>query len=419
MNQMNWAGNIAYSTGNVHYPTTVEQVQEIVRNCTKVKALGSRHSFNRIADSTENLISLNAFDKVISINESCQAITVEGGMRYGELAPYLQEKGYALHNLASLPHISIAGACATATHGSGFNNGNLATAVSALEFVNAAGELVSLARDNDGEQFKGAAVNLGALGIMTKLTLDLQRTFNIKQVVYRNLPMGELEDYFLDIMSSGYSVSLFTTWKNSNIDQVWIKHLDEGNTMAAAREFFGATLAKQHLHPLEELSAEHATEQMGIPGYWYERLPHFKMGFQPSAGAELQSEYFVRMECGYEAIRAIEQLQEKITPYLFVSEIRAIAADDLWMSPCYKKACVALHFTWKQEWDAVRKLLPLIEKVLAPFDPQPHWGKLFTMAPGVLQSRFSKLADFKQLVYEYDPEGKFRNDFLAHNLYNS
>jgi xylitol oxidase len=416
--QTNWAGNITYSTDQVHYPESVEQVQETVRSLSKIKGLGSRHSFNTIADSPENLISLQYLNQVVALDRSGHTVTVEGGMRYGELAPYLQQQGYALPNLASLPHISIAGACATATHGSGIYNGNLATAVSALELVNAAGDIVSLSREKDGELFKGAVVNLGALGIVTKVTLDLQPTFNMKQVVYRNLPMGELEKNFLAVMSGGYSVSLFTTWRNRSINQVWVKSVDGDNASVAAPEFFGATLATQHLHPLEELSPENATAQMGIPGAWYERLPHFKMGFKPSAGAELQSEYFVPVEAGYEAMMALEKLHDKIGLYLFVSEIRAIAADELWLSPCYKKACIAFHFTWKQEWEVVRHLLPLIEEVLTPYNAQPHWGKLFTMDPAVLQSRFEKLADFKEMTHQYDPNGKFRNAFLAKYFYS-
>ncbi|WP_347156693.1 FAD-binding protein [Pontibacter chitinilyticus] len=418
MDQTNWAGNILYSTDRIHHPETVEQVQEIVKGCRHIKALGSRHSFNRIADSTTDLLSLQALNKVVALDKAAQTVTVEGGMRYGELAPLLQEHGFALHNLASLPHISIAGACATATHGSGIHNGNLATAVTAIEFVNAAGDLVELSRDKDAAVFPGAVVNLGALGIVTKLTLRLQPAFDMHQVVYRNMPMQALERDFVAIMSAGYSVSLFTTWKNNTINQVWIKHQDTGSTSTEiAIHFHGAILATDNLHPLEELSAEHATAQMGIAGVWYDRLPHFKMGFQPSAGKELQSEYYVPVECGYEALQAIAALHEQIAPYLFVSEIRTIAADDLWLSPCYQQTCVAFHFTWKQEWRIVETLLPLIEEALRPYQAQPHWGKLFTMVPAELQSRIGKLADFKQLVQRFDPEGKFRNAFLSETLY--
>jgi xylitol oxidase len=415
----NWAGNLEYSTGNVHYPKTVEQVQEVVKKCNKLTALGSRHSFNKIADSTENQVSLQEMNKVVSLNKAANTVTIEGGMRYGELAPYLHENGYALHNLASLPHITVAGSCATATHGSGVKNGNLATGIAAIEFVNAAGEVISLSK-KDGEQFQGAVVGLGALGVVTKLTLDLQPTFNMKQYVYRNLPMGELEKNFNAIVSSGYSVSLFTDWKNKNINEVWVKsRVEAGETSAAAPELFGATPATQNMHPVEGQPAENCTEQMGVAGPWYERMPHFKMGFKPSAGKELQAEYFVPVEHAYEAMMAMEKLHEKITPHLFISEIRTIHEDNLWMSPCYKRNCVALHTTWKQEVDIVMNLLPLVEEQLAPFNARPHWAKVFTMSPSVLQSRIEKLSDFKQLVKQYDPNGKFRNDFLNTNLYTS
>ena len=417
----NWAGNLEYSTSNVHYPETVDDVQGIVKKCSKLRALGSQHSFNTIADSTENQVSLKRLKKVVSLDKGANTVTIEAGIKYGELCQYLHENNYALHNLASLPHISVAGSCATATHGSGVKNGNLATAVSAIEFVNAAGDVVVLSAKKDGEQFYGAVVGLGALGIVTKVTLDLLPAFNMQQVVYRDLPMKELENNFNAIVSSGYSVSLFTDWKNKNINEVWIKsRVEEGSDpVEFASEFYGARLATKNMHPVEDQSAENCTEQMGVPGPWFERMPHFKMGFTPSTGKELQAEYFVPIEHAYEAIMAVEKLHEKITPHLFISEIRTVAADNLWMSPCYKKACVAIHTTWKQEWDTVINLLPLMEEQLAPFNPRPHWAKLFALAPAVLQSRIEKLADFKQLLNQHDPKGKFRNEFLDANLFGS
>jgi len=415
----NWAGNLRYSTGNVHYPNTIGEVQDVIKKSQKLTALGSRHSFNTIADNTENQVSLSHFNKVVSLDKLAGTVTVESGMKYGELAPYLHENGFALHNLASLPHISIAGAVATATHGSGIKNGNLSTAVLGIEFINAAGELVNLTKKNDGDKFNGAVVALGAFGVVTKLTLELQPTFNMKQVVYRNLAMSELEKNFNEIMGSGYSVSLFTDWKNKNINEVWVKSKVENENDAARPELFGAKLSQQNLHPIETESAENCTDQMGVPGPWYERMPHFKMGFKPSAGKELQAEYFVPIEHAYEAMTVFEKLTEKITPHLFISEIRAIAADDFWMSPCHKKTCVALHTTWKQEVEAVMQLLPVLEEQLAPFEARPHWAKLFTMSPSVLRSRYEKLNDFKQLVSQYDPNGKFRNEFLATNIFGS
>ncbi|MFN8354142.1 MAG: FAD-binding protein [Spirosomataceae bacterium] len=415
----NWAGNLQYSTDNLFLPKSVEEVQEVVKKCTKLRGLGSKHSFNSIADSTDNQLSLQALNKVVALDKAAGTVTVEGGMRYGEVCEYLHQNGFALHNLASLPHISIAGACATATHGSGIKNGNLATAVRGIELVNAAGEVISLTQANDNEQFLGAVVGLGGLGIVTKVTLALQPTFQMKQVVYKNLPMKELEANFNTIMSSGYSVSLFTDWSNQNINQVWIKSKVEATDTPPAADFYGATLSAKNLHPLEDHSAENCTEQLGVPGPWYERLPHFRMGFTPSSGKELQAEYFVPLEHAYKAIMAIEKLHEKVTPHLFISEIRAIDADELWMSPHYKQPSVAIHFTWKPDWPAVKQLLPLIEEQLAPFNGRPHWGKLFTLAPSVLQSRIQKLTDFKALMSHHDPEGKFRNAFIDTHLFGS
>ncbi|MCA0229971.1 MAG: FAD-binding protein [Bacteroidetes bacterium] len=414
----NWAGNLTYSTENLHIPKNVGELQEAIKKCKKVRALGTKHCFNAIADSKENQISTEAFNKIIGLDKEKNTVTVEAGIKYGEMCKYLDDNGFSLHNLASLPHISVAGACATSTHGSGIKNGSLATAVSAIELVNGKGEVVSLSREKDGEEFGAAVVNLGALGIATKITLDVQPTFKMKQVVYQNLPMSALEKNFEAIMSGGYSVSLFTDWRNKNVSEVWVKSKAE-DMKEVAPEFYGAKLATKNLHPIEALDPVNCTDQMGVEGPWYERMPHFKMGFTPSSGKELQSEYFVAFEHAYEGFMAIEKLNEKVAPHLFITEVRAIAADELPMSPFYKKTCVAFHFTWKQEVEAVMALLPEIEEALAPFAPRPHWGKIFTLKPAVLQSRIEKLADFKKIMEKHDPEGKFRNEFIETNLFGS
>ncbi|MEP7317366.1 MAG: FAD-binding protein [Panacibacter sp.] len=414
----NWAGNLEYSTSNVFYPTSVEEVQELVKKYSKFRSLGTRHCFNRIADSKDNLISLKEMNKVISLDAKARTVTVESGIKYGELCPYLHEKGFALHNLASLPHISVAGSITTATHGSGVKNGNLATAVNALEIVTANGNIVKLSREKDGEKFLAAVVGLGALGVITKVTLDLQPAFMMRQHVYEKLPLAQLKEHFEKIVSAGYSVSLFTDWQSESINEVWIKsRVDNDTDYTSVSEFFGAKAATKNMHPIAELSAENCTEQMGVPGPWYERLPHFKMGFTPSSGKELQAEYFVPMRHAVEAILAIQRLGKQTGPHLFISEIRTIAADDLWMSPCRNQQSVTIHFTWKQEWDAVSKLLPVIEKVLAPFNARPHWGKLFTISPKVLASRYEKMSAFKKMITEYDPQGKLRNDFINTNIF--
>lgn len=412
----NWAGNIEYSTGQVHYPRHVEEVQHLVKQLPKYRALGTRHCFNRIADSNAHLISTRDLNKVIAMDTTTRTVTVEGGIKYGELAPYLDGKGYALHNLASLPHISVAGSITTATHGSGVNNGNLAAAVTALELVTASGEVKHFSKEKDGDAFNGLVVGLGALGIITKVTLAIQPRYLVKQNVYEQLPVTQLKTNFEKIMAAGYSVSLFTDWKTDKINEVWVKsRVDQDGEPAG--ELYGAKAATKNLHPIAANSAENCTEQMGVPGPWHERLPHFKMGFTPSNGEELQTEYFVPFRQGMEAFSAVARLGRQISPHLFISEIRTIAADSLWMSPCRNQDSMTIHFTWKPDWPSVSRLLPVIEKELAPFNARPHWGKLFTMEPATLQQHYEKLHDFKHLAASLDPESKFRNEFIAHLLY--
>ncbi|NIJ55287.1 xylitol oxidase [Dyadobacter arcticus] len=418
----NWAGNLEYSTEKLDQAKTLSQVQEAVKKYGKVKVLGTRHCFNNIADTRDQFISLVGAEEQIVLDEKNKTVTVNSGLKYGALSPFLHKKGFALHNLASLPHISVAGACATATHGSGEKNGNLATAVTAMEMVSAKGDVLQLSKDKYGEKFNAAVVNLGALGVVTKVTLKMEPTFLMGQYVYENVPLDQLKDNFDKIEGSGYSVSLFTNWASKDITEVWVKYkMDKSKSTKTQpdNEFFGGKLATKNLHPIPELSAENCTEQMGVAGPWYERMPHFKMGFTPSSGKELQTEYFVPRQHAVDAIMAVSRLGSQITPYLFTSEIRTIAADDLWMSPAYKQDSVAIHFTWKQDWPAVSKLLPIIEKELSVYNIRPHWGKLFTISPEILEKRYDKMAEFRALAMEYDPKGKFRNDFLNLNVFKS
>lgn len=409
----NWAGNYSYSATRWHYPETIKDIQKLVRSSRKLKVLGSRHSFNGIADSPEDLIALDHFEHVLEFDHKRHTVTIDAGRTYGQLCPQLHRAGYALHNLASLPHISVAGACATATHGSGEGNGNLATAVAALELVTADGELVVLSRDQHGETFQGAVVGLGGLGVITKLTLDLVPTFELRQNVYEDLPLAQLEEHFDDITASAYSVSFFTDWQTEQVNQVWLKQrVTDDAPSELPRMLFGATRAPADRHPITRLSVDACTEQMGIPGPWYQRLPHFRMEFTPSSGEELQTEYLVPRQHAIAAISAIARLREQVAPQLQISEVRSIAADTLWMSPCYQQACIAIHFTWKKDWEAVKPVLALIEAALAPLNAMPHWGKLFTMPAAQVQARYAKLPDFQQLLRAYDPLGKFRNAFL-------
>lgn len=409
----NWAGNITFGARQVHRPASEAELADLVAALPRVRALGTRHSFNRLADTDGDLVDLTGLPPVIELDPAAATVTVGAGVRYGELATRVHAAGFGLPNLASLPHISVAGACATATHGSGVRNGNLATAVRAVELVTGTGEVVRLARGQDG--FAGAVVGLGALGIVTRLTLDLLPSFEIRQFVYEGLPRKWLADQFDEVMASGYSVSLFTSWAGSAIEQVWVKQQPDEQPPPDP-SWLDARRADGPRHPVPGMPVANCTQQLGVPGPWHERLPHFRLEFTPSSGQELQSEYFVPRAQAVAALSALDPLAGRIAPLLQISEVRTIAADDLWLSPCYQRDSVAFHFTWVPDVPAVTALLPAIEEALAPYHPRPHWGKLFTLAPEVLAGRYERLADFRRLRERFDPAGRFRNAFTDRYL---
>ncbi|MBM7655273.1 FAD-binding protein [Neobacillus cucumis] len=415
----NWAGNYQYSTTNWHEPESVEEVQQLVSSLKKLRVIGSRHSFNSIADSEENMVSLQKLNRVISIDREKQTVIVEAGINYGELGSVLQQHGLALHNLASLPHISVAGAIATATHGSGNRNQNLAAAVRAMEVVTADGSIVTFSKEKSDEELHGAVVGLGGLGVVTKLTLDVHPSHQMRQDVYENLPLAQLEHDFDSIFSNAYSVSLFTDWQDERFNQVWLKSkVPDDQTFSFGEDFYGAKAAKENLHPVPGVGAENCTAQLGVPGDWLDRMPHFRMDFTPSKGQELQSEYIMAREHAYAALSAVSEIREQIAPHLLICEVRTIAEDELWLSPSYKQDSVAIHFTWQDKWADVQKVLPLIEAQLEPFQAKPHWGKLFTTSPAKIQSLYEKMPAFQQLLMKYDANGKFRNAYLNHYIFN-
>ena len=390
----NWAGTYAYRAKALHRPETLEQLQAIVASAERIHVLGTRHTFSDIADSDE-LVSLDGLPNEVTV--SAQGVTVGGAVRYGDLAPVLEREGFALHNLASLPHTTIAGAVATATHGSGDRNGNLATAVSVIELVTSGGEIVVAARGD--EEFDGMIVNLGALGAVTRLVLDVEPAYQIRQRVFENLGWDTLYADFDAITAAGYSVSVFTLWGETSA--VWIKSRGE-----PPEELAGAVPAPEDRHPIPGIDPVNCTAQLGVPGPWWDRLPHFRMGFTPSAGEELQSEFLIPRDHAIEAIEAVRGLAAQLQPVLQVSEIRTIAADRLWMSPQCGTDTIGIHFTWTREPEPVERALAQVEAALEPFSARPHWGKLFLASPAHLYERRD---DFLALTERLDPRGAFRN----------
>jgi xylitol oxidase len=365
--------------------------------------LGSRHCFNDIADSDE-LVSLDRLPPAIAVDG--ETVWCAGAVRYGELAEALHGHGLALHNLASLPHISVAGAVATATHGSGDRNGNLASAVAALELVTSEGDLLSARRGDPG--FDGMVVGLGALGAVTRIALDAEPAYEVRQHVFEGLAWDALLERLDAIFASGYSVSVFTRWLPEEAGQLWVKR----RAGAPEPDGFGARPATVDRHPILGLDPVNCTPQLGRPGRWSDRLPHFRMGFTPSAGDELQTEYLVDRRHAAEAIEAVRALGPEVEPLLQVSELRTIAADRLWMSPQYDRDTLAIHFTWKPV--DVGRALERLEDALGPFGARPHWGKLF--AARSVGARYERLADFTRLTERLDPRGAFRNDWLEERV---
>lgn len=405
-----WSGTHTFTAARLIEASTVEQVQQAVADTDgPVRALGTRHSFNGLADTSGTLVTVLGIPADPVLDESTRTVTVGAGTRYGELAVWLEARGWALHNMGSLPHISIGGAIATGTHGSGITNGCLSDAVAGLEYVNAAGDVVATRRGDPG--FDGLVVGLGAYGITVRVTLDIQSTYLVRQDVYRDLPWAAVLDDLRGVMSSGYSVSLFTMWAEDTIQQVWRKtRIDTGEEPLG--DWLGARFETPAEAGLVDVPPINLTDKEGVPGPWLERLPHFRLDSTPSNGDEIQTEYFVALDDGAAALRAVRALGEDIAPHLLITELRTVAADSLWLSGAYGRDTLAIHFTWRNNPVAVASLTPRIEAALAPFGARPHWGKVNTMKADAVAAVTPRLADARAQFEQLDPAGRFANDHL-------
>ena len=405
----NWAGNITYTAKELFRPRSLNTLRDLVAGSDRVRVLGSGHSFNEIAEPGAGgvLLSLADLPSEVDVDTAARTVRVGGGVRYTELARVVHARGLALPNMASLPHISVAGSVATGTHGSGVGNGSLASVVREVELVTADGSAVALARGD--ERFGGAVTSLGALGVVTSLTLDLEPAYEVEQHVFTGLPLAGLDTAaFETVMAAAYSVSLFTDWRAPGFRQVWLKR----RTDQPLPDFPYATPATEKHHPVPGMNAVNCTEQFGAPGPWHERLPHFRADFVPSSGAELQSEYLMPREHALDALHAMDAIRDVLAPVLQTCEIRTVAADAQWLSPAYGRDTVAAHFTWVEDTAAVVPVVRRLEGALAPFAARPHWGKVFTTPADELRALYPRLAGFRALAAALDPAGKFTNAFV-------
>jgi xylitol oxidase len=411
----NWADNYTFKAVRIHRPTSIDEVRRLVSDSGKIRAIGTRHSFNGIADSPGDLVDLSKLEPEFIIDGEQQSVTVGPATSYGILASHLQIHGWALHNMASLPHISVAGAIATGTHGSGDRNGNLSTAVARLELVTATGDLVQIHRGDAG--FDGIVVGLGAFGVVVRVTLDIQPAFDLRQDAFAGLPWMAALSNLDAIMSAAYSVSLMTSWSGGTVGRLWLKTRlidDAPNDVTAAHLGVTATADATATGAADAIGR---LNPFGVPGAWSERLPHFRPDAEPGPLQQIQSEYMVPRPQATAALAKLRAIGDRIDRHLHITEIRSMAADTLWLSPSHGHDSVAIHFTWKPEPDAVHAITTEIEDLLLPLGARPHWGKLMHARADRLAPLYPLMPAFCDLAQSYDPGGKFRNEFLDAHVF--
>lgn len=386
---------------------TVGEVQALVRAGGPVRALGTRHSFTDLPDTAGTLVTLSDIHDPPILDEATGTVDAPAGIRYGDLARWLHARGWALHNLGSLPHISVAGAIATGTHGSGDHNGILATAVRRLDYITATGE-IARAGQNEPD-FPGLVVGLGAYGIVVRVALTVQPTYQVRQDLYRGLRWEEALEHLPAITGAGYSVSIFTNWIEEDIGTIWVKtRLDtdtdpDADQILDAERIDSADSADTNLNP-----------RGGIPGPWHERLPHFRLDATPSHGDELQSEYLIDPIHAAPALLAVRALGDRLALALLISELRTAAPDPLWLSGATGRGLFGIHFTWRNDPVRVRAAVAEIEAALTGFAARPHWGKLHLFDHARLRRVFPQLDDARTLYERLDPDGTFSNAHVEH-----
>lgn len=410
--EVNWARNYRYQ-GRIERPNSVDALRAVLSSAQKVGFLGSRHSFNAIADS-DVLVDMRSLPESIEIDVGRRTAVVSGGTTYATLALELDRHGMALANFASLPHITVAGAIATGTHGSGAGNGGLGTSVAALQIITADGESVYVQRGQP--DFAGCVVALGALGAIVSVGIDIEPAYNVRQFVTQDVPWASLASELRAVMGSAYSVSLFTHW-GENVEQAWIKQRVAGGSVTMHPALADGRPAKTNLHPVGDLDTANSTPQLGLEGPSYDRLPHFRIGFTPSNGNELQSEFLLDWSAATDAIAAMRTIGPRLRPALLISEIRAVAGDELWMSPSFGRDSLAIHFTWRPEPELVETALTLVEGALLPLAARPHWGKVFLAESDYIRGQYPKLEEFAALTARFDPNRMFRNAWLERNVF--
>lgn len=402
--ELNWSGTVTYTAERVVRPSSIDEAAQVVADADRVHGLGTRHSFNDVADTAGTLLDLTGIPTDLVVDAERRTVTLGAGTRYGDVAADIDRAGFALHNTGSLPHISVGGAVATGTHGSGTALGSLATAVRAFEVLGPDGSARTI--DRTDPAFDGAVLHLGLLGIVTRVTLDVEPAYRMRQDVYGAIPWDTFTANVAAVHAAAYSVCAYTVFGDA-ITEVLVKsRVPEGAEDVPVPE----TLSGAHRLPGTP-GDDHRTARDGSVGPWWDRLPHFPIGSVPSHGSEVQSEHFVPLRHAAAALDALRGLADRIQPHLHVCELRTMAADDLWLSPTQGEDVLCIAFTWKKHPTEVAALLPDLESRLAAFDGRPHWGKMSSLDHAAIAGLYPRLADFRDLVALADPERTFASAF--------
>lgn len=425
-----WSGTVDLGT-TVLRPRTLAEAREAVTAHRRVRPVGSRHTFNRLSVAPGALLDLGALAaEEPQLDADARTVRVPAALGYGRLGAWLDERGWALPSLASIPDLAVAGAVATATHGSGIARQALSAQVSGLELVMADGGDRELTRAGNGDLLDGAVVSLGALGAVHHLTLDVVPRFDVRQTAYGPLPLAAVADRFDEVVSAGETVACFTTLDPGPaggpvVEQVWVGDRVPARDPAAERfgleravpaapaDVLGAPPLVGDRHPVPGEDPAVCAPQGGAIGPWHEMLPHFRAGATPSSGGrEIQSEYLVPRPQTRRALVELARIAPRIAPLVQVVELRTVAPDLAWMSPFYRSAATGIHITWTRDVAAVDAALPLLEEAFGALGGRPHWGKAQRADPARVRGLYPRREDFVDLVRDWDPQGRFSTPFV-------
>jgi L-gulonolactone oxidase len=423
----NWGRNQSCSPAAIEEPESELEVVEAVGRARAagqaVKVVGAGHSFSDIACTDGRLLRLDRLDRIVSMDRETGSVTVEGGIPLWKLNEELAQRGLALSNLGDIDRQSISGAVSTATHGGGARFGGLATFVTGLELVTAAGEVVQCSAEVEPELFACARVSLGALGVITKVTLQCEPAFRL-HAVERPCTVEELVRDLDEIADA-----------NEHIDCYWFPHTDvatvkvANRTDAPVRAWRGwKRYRNEVLLPNHVYAARCAVGRMR-PG----RIPANMQRVAAGIGRSQQTDVSHRILCSRRLVRFVEMEyavpRSELTQLLlqvrdlieteglrvdFPVEVRVAAADDIPLSTAHGRATgyLAVHLSAGTPRPRIERYFRGVEGLMLDAGGRPHWGKLHFQDAAGLSPRYPDWDRFRRVRTRVDPDGRFRNRYL-------